>query len=214
MSAAGFGVLFLLVSAFKFKWSSRPSRNDEGKLQHPLPSKKTKPSRPLRVQLMACNTITLFFFLLSIQEYQTYRVLLPKETISTPECKTQQLIYTGFVVVCCAVIVLYNYGMSWNALANANTQNLFTKPAYADSSDSGYGNKSVKSVSSDSIRSIEKRVKELKTVNGAFVAEIYPFLLEMVLFASLAILSVLLYVLSVLRNYGIIEVNMFSSCET
>lgn len=217
------GIIFLL-SFIRIKWNYMPSEDEDGNMKN-LPEKKTKPNKPLRMQIMSFNTITLFFLLLSIQEYRVNEVISPfgvdPEKIP-PDCKIEQSIYYFTTMACCLIIVGYNYFIVDSALKNATPRNLFVKPKEQTSVQrpTYYGLSYMKPeranhkdrIGSESVDSINRRLKELKSLNGGFLAEIYPSAVEFMFFVLVAIFSIVMYLLLVLSNYGILPGNMFKSC--
>lgn len=197
MIIAGVFFLFILINIFGKK-AFQPMEEQTNKSNSSRV--KTNVHRPLRMRLMVMNTITLFFFLMSVQEYRLNEVMAPfgVDPDKIPSsCWSQQQAYYWFVMLCCLLLVFYNFIIHFMVLTEASSSNTFVS---STDKNSVVG----------SIHSIIGKKSSFK--NGGVVVEMYPYALEFVFSVLLAFLSATFYVMFVLINYNIIESNIFQSC--
>lgn len=209
-----------LIFMFSFvltKWAlSRPDEYNEDE-DDKSPGKRTDPRKPLRLQIMSLNTLTLFFLLMSIGEYRTNEFMSPfgvdPDKIPS-KCKIEQEAYTWVVMICCAMIVFYNYFMVGNVLSKANVSNIvFAQKKQKQERRGGLSFYRIdRSGNNEKINSINEKVKSMKPLNADFMAEIYPQRAEFVFFVLIAALSIVMYTMCVLSNYGVFSSKMFKSC--
>lgn len=204
------GGVFLLSFFIGTRWqTAKPDDDDEKKKPQ---DNKTNPKKPLRMQIMSINTLTLFFFLMSIQEYRTNEFLSPfgvDPDKIPPRCKMEQEVYTWIVLICCLIIVGYNYFMVGSVLQKANTTNVLFKQTIDERR---AGMSFYRTSNTENIGSINNKVKNMKLLNADFMAEMYPQRAEFAFFVLIAVFSILMYTLSVLFNYGVLHSKMFKSC--
>lgn len=206
------GAIFLLSFFIGTKWVITRPDNEEGEDRSPQKTK-TNPKKPLRMQIMSINTMTLFFLLMSIQEYRTNEFLSPfgvdPDKIPS-KCKNDQKAYTLIMLFCCLMIVFYNYFMVANVLEKANINNvLFTQTR---DERRAFFSRIDRSGNNEKIGSINDKVRSMKPLNADFMAEIYPRRLEFAFFILIAVFSIIMYTLCVLFNYGVLSSKMFKSC--
>lgn len=195
---AAIGGVFILSFA-KTSWAV--SREEEQSQSKKEPD--TNPLKPLRMQIMSLNTISLFFLLMSVSELRTNEFMSPfgvdPEKIPST-CKLQQEAYTWTILISSLAIVGYNYFIvGGGVLGRATSGNVV-----ADKTQERY--------SSVSVDSIHKYIKRLKIKNAKFMVERYPSKIELMFFVLVAITSILMYILFVLQNYGVINTNLFRPC--
>lgn len=189
------GVFFLFILIITFERKAFQPMEEQVKQNDHV---KTDVRRPVRMKLMVMNTITLFFFLMSVQEYRLNEIMAPMgvdpDKIPT-SCWIQQQIYYWFVILCCLLIVFYNFIIHFLVLTKASSTNVFSAKKDTVVKYAEYINK-----------------KQNAFKNGGAVVEMYPYALEFVVSVLLAFLSGFFYVMFVLINYNIIDNNMFKSC--
>lgn len=196
---AAIGGLFIL-SFLRTPWAvSREDEESQSKKESP----DTNPLKPLRMQIMSLNTISLFFLLMSISEFRTNEFMSPfgvdPDKIPS-QCKLQQEAYTWTILISSLAIVAYNYFMvNGGVLGRATRGNVIT-------------DKTQERYSSVNVESIHKYIKNLKIKNAKFMVEKYPSKAELMFFMLVAIMSILMYILFVLQNYGVIDTNLFRPC--
>lgn len=196
---AAIGGIFIL-SFLKTPWAvSREEEQSQSKKESP----DTNPLKPLRMQIMSLNTISLFFLLMSISELRTNEFMAPfgvDPDKIPPKCQLQQEAYTWTILISSLAIVGYNYFIvGGGVLGRASSGNVI-----ADKTQERY--------SSVSVDSIHKYIKRLKIKNAKFMVEKYPSKVELMFFVLVAIMSILMYMLFVLQNYGVISTNLFRPC--
>lgn len=190
-------VLFILIRGNK---SFKPA-DDEGydTQKSKTPAKKTEHRRPLRLQIIVLNTITIFFLLMSVQEYRVNEFMSPVgvDPAKIPHnCVKRQQAYYWFVLTSCFMLILYNFSAHFTTLKNATRGNIILKQEKSRTSPT---------------RVIED-IKELKVSNGGFVVENYPFLVEYLFSVLLCLFSIVFYVIFVLSNYNVIDTVFFQPC--
>lgn len=187
-------VLFILLFSGKIAFKSA----EEEQIIAP---KKTNFKRPLRLKLIILNTISLFFLLMSIQEYRLNEFMSPQGVDPDkipPSCRTQQQMYYWVILLCCILLVMYNFVIHYWVLLKASSSNVI------------HDKKSSKS--SSYVDSINTAVENLKVKNGGFVVENYPYVVEYVFSVFLSIFSITIYTMFVLINYNILESRIFKPC--
>lgn len=201
---AAIGGLFILTF-LRTKWAL--SVDDEEQVSQKTESPTTNPLKPLRVQIMSLNTISLFFMLMSISEFRTNEFMSPfgVDPDKIPSsCKLQQEAYTWTMLILCLAIVGYNYFIvGGSVLGRATRGNVV------------YEKKQVENryrYTELSVEKINKDIKNLKIKNAKFMVEKYPSKVELMFFTLVSILSIVLYIVLVLQNYGVINTNMFRPC--
>lgn len=195
MAVAGVFFLFILINIFGKKAFQPMEEQEDKRKQHT----KTNVRRPLRMKLIVMNTISLFFFLMSVQEYRLNEVMAPfgVDPDKIPSsCWAQQQFYYWFVMLCCLFLVFYNFIIHFNVLSKASSSNIISSSSTDKST-------FVNSASKLNIASIK---------NAGAVVEMYPYALEFAFSVILAFLSVTLYVMFVLINYNLVESKIFQSC--
>ena len=202
---AAIGGLFILTF-LRTKWAL--SVDDEEQVSQKTESPTTNPLKPLRVQIMSLNTISLFFMLMSISEFRTNEFMSPfgVDPDKIPSsCKLQQEAYTWTMLISCLAIVGYNYFIvgSGGVLGRATRGNVVGEKKQAEDR---YRYTEL------SVEKINKYIKSLKIKNARFMVEKYPSKVELMFFTLVSILSIVLYIVLVLQNYGVINTNMFRPC--
>jgi len=177
----------------------------------------TNPREPFRIQIMSMNTITLFFLLMSINEYRVSEFTSPfgVDPNKIPnKCRLQQQSYYWIIFLFCLMIVIYNYVALSHSLKKATSKNLiYDKSAPDDTSYRNlYRDKNRGRISSSEVETLIKNVRKIKFKNGMFVVEIYPHFMEFIFFMMLAFFSIIIYFFFVLSNYGVIENQLFKPC--
>lgn len=202
ISASIIGSLFLFSFLVGSKWVfQKREEEDQQYQQKKKTSSKTNTRKPLRVQIMSLNTITLFFLLMCISEFRANEIASPMgvDPEKLPEkCKLQQRVFFSFFMSVCLVIVFYNFIIIPFLLKKAHRGNLITDRREKDSS--------------RGIDDVVRSVNLLKSKNGMFMVENYPTVLEFVFFMLMAFLSILMYILLVLDNYQVLEIQLFRCC--
>lgn len=198
MSISGIFGIFMVFLLFFGKKAFEPMEEVDYKSgKNPL----TNHKRPLRVQIMALNTITIFFLLMSVQEYRLNEFMSPfgvDPDKIPPQCKRQQEGYYWIVLFTCIIIIFYNLIIHSNILKTATKKNvLFEKKQQTASRNVGL---------------VNDDIEKLKIRNGGFVVEKYPYMLEYLFAFLLALFSILMYILFVLNNYNVIEIKIFKNC--
>lgn len=201
---ATIGGLFLL-SFLRTKWALYV--DEEEQVSQKTKSPTTNPLKPLRVQIMSLNTISLFFMLMSVSEFRTNEFMSPfgvDPNNIPPACKFQQESYTWMILFFCLAIVGYNYFIVGNGvLGRATRSNVVSEKKQ---SEDRYRYTEM------SVEKINKYIKALNIKNAKFMVERYPSKFELMFFAIVSILSIVFYILLVLQNYGVINTNMFRPC--
>lgn len=195
--------LFLLSFLLGTKWVFHKGESDEQQYQQKsYDSPKTNTKKPLRVQIMSLNTITLFFLVMCISEFRVNEIASPMgvDPEKIPEkCKTRQRLLYFFFMSFCIIIIFYNFIIIPFILKKARRDNLITDRRQKDSS-------------SKTLDDVLRSVSRLKAKNGMFMVERYPSVVEFAFFILIAFLAIILYLLLVLDNYGILEIKPFQSC--
>jgi hypothetical protein len=209
------GGLFLLSFILGTRWRF----SKKFSLQQDLKQKKseskpkpTNPQQPLRVQIMSINTISLFFLLMTIQEYRMNEVLSPfgvdPEKIPA-SCQVQQLVSYWIIMILSLFIVGYNYLIVSNILEKATSSNVIGQKEKRTSDRYGI----VTTSNTDSIiQKVHNYLSSLRLRNGMFMVEKYPSVLEFLFFVLIALFSIVFYVLLVLNNYNVLSSNIFRPC--
>lgn len=216
ISLAGIGSILLLSFLLGTRWRFSKVYS----LQQDLKQKETKvdpkatnPQQPLRVQIMTINTITLFFLLMTIQEYRMNEFISPfgVDPEKIPEkCQIQQLVYYWVILILSLFMIGYNYLILSNVLEKANSENIIGRLKEKKSTERyGYV---TSSNTGAIIEKINSYLASLKLRNGMFMVEKYPSILEFVFFYMVALFSIGMYIILVLNNYNVIETNIFKSC--
>lgn len=216
MITAIVGGLFLISFMIGTRW--RFSKKDS--LQQDLKQKRdkgdkpkpTNPQQPLRVQIMSINTISLFFLLMTIQEYRMNEVLSPfgvDPTKIPASCQVQQLVSYWFLLAMSLIIVCYNYLIVSNILEKATSSNVIGQKEKRSVDRNGIMTTS----NTDSIiQKVHNYLMSLRLRNGMFMVEKYPSVIEFLVFTMIAIFSIVFYVLLVLINYNVLTSNVFRPC--
>lgn len=196
-------LLFILVIVLFGSKAFQPM--DEDQVKKDVKPKKTNFRRPLRLKLIVLNTISLFFLLMSVQEYRLNEFMSPfgvdPDKIPS-KCRTQQKFYYWIILTCCFFIVLYNFFIHFNVLTKASSANVIVETTSTTSKDrvSSY------------VSAAKSYIDKLAPTNGGFVVERYPFALEFVFSVLLSFFSILIYIMFVLINYNVIESEIFKPC--
>jgi len=209
---SGLGMILLLTfllggKAFQKKDDEQQQQKGRGEKS----SRKTNPREPFRTQIMSMNTITLFFLLMSINEYRVNEFTSPfgVDPDKIPKkCKLHQESYYWIIFLLCLTIVGYNYLILFFTLARANSRNIIVEKT---SSSDKYRDKYYRASSGD-VETLIKSVNRLNPKNGMFVVEIYPYFIEFMFFMMLAFFSIIIYIFFVLSNYSVIENKLFKPC--
>lgn len=209
------GGLFLLSFILGTRWRFSKKYS----LQQDLKQKKdeskpqpTNPQQPLRVQIMSINTISLFFLLMTIQEYRMNEVLSPfgvdPEKIPA-SCQVHQLVSYWIIMFLSLFIVGYNYLIISNILEKATSSNVIGQKEKRTADRYGI----VTTSNTDSIiQKVHNYLSSLRLRNGMFMVEKYPSVLEFLFFVLIALFSIVFYVLLVLNNYNVLTSNIFRPC--
>lgn len=193
-----FAVIILLFGSKGFQ----PMDDDEQQKKDIKPPTKTKIQRPLRMRLIVLNSITMFFLLMSIQEYRLNEFMSPfgVDPDNIPaQCKTQQEMFYWVALTACFVIVVYNFFIQFNVLKKATAGNVIVEQKNRDSVH-GY------------VGRANSAIARLSIKNGGFVVETYPFFLEFAFSVLLTFFSGIFYIMLVLINYNVIQSNIFKPC--
>lgn len=216
MVVAVLGLLFLISFMFGTRWRfskkfnlQQDLKQGEKKDHKPKP---TNPLQPLRVQIMSINTISLFFLLLTIQEYRMNEFISPfgvnPENIPT-KCQLQQMVYYWVLMALSLFIVGYNYLIVSNTLEKANSVNIIGEKEKRSVDRYGL----TTSTNADAIiQKVNSYISSLRLRNGMFMVEKYPSVIEFLFFSMIALFSIVLYVLLVLNNYNVLSSNVFKPC--
>lgn len=200
--------LSFLLGAKAFQSGEEEQQSQRGRDKR---NPKTNPKKPFRTQIMSMNTITLFFLLMSINEYRVNEFASPfgvNPDKIPKKCKLQQQSYYWIILFCCFFIVGYNYIILLFTLNKATSKNLIIDKSSDRDRDDRYMYKR----STSDVEGVIKSVRRLESKNGMFVVEIYPYLIEYVFFTILAFFSIIIYIFFVLSNYGVIENKLFKPC--
>lgn len=196
---SGIFLFFILVIILFGNKAFQPM--DQDQVKKDAKPKKTNFKRPLRMKLIVLNTISLFFLLMSVQEYRLNEFMSPfgvdPDKIPT-KCQTQQKLYYWIILTSCFFIVVYNFFIHFSVLEKANSINV--KVETSKDRVSGY------------VNNANSYIDRLAPKNGGFVVEKYPFALEFAFSVLLSFFSVTMYVLFVLINYNVIESEIFKPC--
>ena len=212
--------LDLLFGIRVFKPLTDDDDIDQQKIHQKSP--KSNHRRPIRLRIIILNTITLYFLLMSIQEYRVNEFMSPfgVDPDKIPEkCKTQQEMYYWTVYVLCFIIVVYNFIIHYNILNKGSEKNLIpdvVPKKQTDRSDRSkyYLYRRIHS-SADAklnIKNMMQSVKKIKLKNGGIVAEEYPYAIEF-FFIMVAWFGVIMYFIFVLNNYNVLKSrDLFEYC--
>lgn len=197
-----FGVLCILSFLIGTKWSFQTGQIEQYSQERSILS--TNPQKPLRVQIMSLNTISLFFLFMCISEYRANEITSPfgVDPDKIPDkCKREQSVFLSFFMSFCVIILLYNFMIVPFLLQKATKENLSIDKSRTER---GYYSRSIEDVI--------KSVTRLQPKNGMFMVQTNPTVIEFMFFMLIAVLSILLYVLFILHNYNVIDVSFFQSC--
>ena len=199
------GIFFFFILVIILFGSKAFQPMDEDQVKKDAKPKKTNFKRPLRMKLIVLNTISLFFLLMSIQEYRLNEFMSPfgVDPSKIPsKCRTQQKAYYWITLTCCFFLVVYNFFIHFSVLKKASSTNIIVETTSTTSRDrlSGY------------VGTANSYIDKLAPKNGGFVVERYPFALEFAFSVLLSFFSVTTYVMFVLINYNVIESEIFKPC--
>lgn len=188
--------IFFILSLLLGKKGFQSWEEDDGKKEKEKEHPKTNHKRPLRMRIMVLNTISLFFMLMSIQEYRLNEFMSPfgVDPDKIPRtCRTEQQGYYWVILLFCVAIVAYNYIIHFNVLMNASVGNVRTEQ-------------------SSRFEELSRYIRKTKLKNGGLVIETYPYIIEFMFAVFIAFFSATTYVMFVLINYNVIEGSIFKPC--
>lgn len=181
-------------------------------------SKKSKPiniGQPTRLRIMIMNTITLFFLMMSIQEYNVDEFMSPfgiDTSKINSSCKVMQGWYYWTALILSCLIVFYNYLCLNNVINKVKSDNVsFVKQAQTQKKKNVPSGVIKISTSSSSITSIMNTIKNANLANAGFVYEIHPNFSE-IFFILIAWLALIMYIFMVLCNYNVLDCAFFKPC--
>ena len=191
---AGIFLFFVLIIVLFGHKAFQPLNEDHVKMDSKQP--KTNYRQPIRMQLIVLNTFSLFFMLMSIQEYRLNEFMSPfgvdPEKIPS-QCKTQQQLYYWIVLTCAFALVLYNFFVHFMVLKKASAGNVIMD-------------------NPQRVSSYVSAIDKLTIKNGGFVVQKYPFVPEYLFSVFLALFSGITYIMFVLINYNVVESKIFRPC--
>jgi len=192
-----FAVIIVLFGSKRFQ----PMDDEEQKKEDKKPTK-TNFKRPLRLRMVVLNTITMFFLLMSIQEYRLNEFMSPfgvdPDKIPS-QCRTQQESFYWMALMSCFAIVVYNFFIHFNVLKKASAGNVIVESSNRDRV-------------STYVATANSAIAKLSVKNGGFMVEKYPFFLEFAFSVLLTIFSGIFYIMLVLINYNVIQSKIFKPC--